>query len=511
MRRIPLLCCLFGVLAGCRDGGGGITDIDSGFVAGQAFLDRNGNGVVDGDGDGPAAGVAAALVLDASSDTIARGTTRADGTFLMANVPAGVYRLVAHRGTLGDSVEVQEIKEERLSVIARDTARSTIIVGFPIVSVAAARDTEAGRRVIVTGIALNSREAFGDSTVHVLDATGAMVLARVTGAVAAGDSVRFLGSAATRLGQPVLTSVTASVIRAGAGVQDPDSISTTLARTAAEGALDAHQVHVGGEIVGSETLPTSDVLLTIDDGTGSVQVLFDRDVTFNPGPYVPGALLDATGVLVPVEDGTWQLKPRSADDVTATFPTVTIPEARALPAGRTVYVRGIALNSWVTFGDSTVHVASASVAIRVIRVPPSSVFAGDSIRLLGTTAVRNGQPVLTGQSSAVLRSAVGLPPGDSLSTAVAGTADGGVRDAHQAVVAGTVSAIEQTPQGDLRLTIDDGTGPLVIVLDQSVGFASGAFSVGNSLRAGGVLLPSSTGTTWELKPRTVGEVSASGS
>lgn len=68
--------------------------------------------------------------------------------------------------------------------------------------------------------------------------------------------------------------------------------------------------------------------------------VLDANASFNVAPCEPGALLRATGVPVPDRNGSWQLKPRSAPDVTATNPTVTVTETRALPVGKTVYVAG---------------------------------------------------------------------------------------------------------------------------------------------------------------------------
>jgi hypothetical protein len=506
MRRTLIIAACAVLLAGCRDEGG-ITDPEFGTVTGYAFVDRDGDSMFDADEDGIAAGVSASLLLDATGDTVARATARADGTFTMPRIPVGVYRLVASRGVLGDTVEVQRVEAARFSVIARDTVHTTITLGFPAVTVADVRaGMPAGRRVTLRGIALNGRTTFGDSTVHVRDHTGALITARVSGTVSAGDSVRIVGTTSTRNGQPIVTDASAALIRASVGAGTPDSLGTAAAATASGGARDADQVRVAAQIVGSLTLPSGELQITVDDGSGPLSVLFDRDVTFTAGPYVPGALITVSGVLVPSGAGAWTLKPRTADEAVATYPTVSIAEARALAPGRTVYVRARALNSWVTFGDSTVHLADGTLAIRVTRLPPTAIFAGDSVRVLATTAVRNGQPVLTGVSSAILLSGVGLPPIDSVTTAVAAAAAAGARDAHHVAVSGEITAVTQaTPQSEVRLTITDTSGPLTVVLSPAVGFATGPFVVGARTRARGVLVPAASGTAWELKPRTVSE------
>jgi hypothetical protein len=130
--------------------------------------------------------------------------------------------------------------------------------------------------------------------------------------------------------------------------------------------------------------------------------------------------------------------------------------------------------------------------------------------MLGTVTVRNGQPVLIGNAAAVLQASVGLPAHDSVTTAVAASADGDDRDADQVAVSGTISAIETDAAGDLVLTISDGSGDLRVVLDADVGFPTSGYDVGDTMRARGVLVPMPSGTTWELKPRSIGEVVVTG-
>jgi hypothetical protein len=510
MRRTLICSVLAAGLAACDAGPGKITFEDAAVVTGVAYIDRDGDGRMTV-ADAPVPGIAAALLLQATGDTIARATTRQDGTFSMTGVPAGRYRLVAHRGTAGDTLDVLQIDSAQITLAAGDTLTRQIRVGYPLFSVQAARGLPAGRRVTVEGVALNSWSAFGDSTVHLRDATGSIRSVGVVGSVLAGDSIRVLATTGSRNGQPVLAAATAARIVAGVGLEAPDSISTQRAASADGGARDAAQVRVGGLITGSQTLQTGDALLTINDGSGSLDVLFDKDVTFATGAYVPGALLNVAGVLVPTGTGAWQLKPRSAADAAASYPSVTIQQARTLDAGRIVYITGVALNGWVTFGDQTVHVQDPTGALRVIQLPSASIFTGDSIRVLGTLSVRNGQPVLIGSSSAVLLAGVGIGTPDTVSTHTASTAANGVRDAGQVAVSGRITAISTDANGDLLLTIvDSSQTELVVRLDADVGFPTGAYAVDNTIRARGVLVPDATGTRWQLKPRTLNEIAVTG-
>jgi hypothetical protein len=700
MRKLITLSCAL-LIAAC-DGPPGVIDLDrTGVLVGSAYVDRDADGRLS-DPDVPAFGLATALVREASGDTVARAAVRADGSFVMSNVPVGRYRLVARLGTLGDTLEVQKIDSATVSISASDTAEHTIRVGYPTLRSGALRQTPAGRRVIVEGIALNSWATFGDSTihlhdsdgairairvqtstvqagdsirilgvtgvtngrqvladarahllagarglpavdsvstqeaatagsgaradgqvriagalirdttfvagelvlgvddgsgrvevlldrhisfdagawapggtfsgagvlvaatngggwqlkprnrteavltfpttsiadaraaeqgrriviegialnawstfadstVHIFDQTGVIRAVRVTGTnVLAGDSVRMLGTVSTRDQQPVLSNVTASLILRGVAVPVPDSVSTAIAASAAGGTRDAGQVRVRGTIVGTQDLPGGDRILNINDGSGLLRVLLDRDVNFGQGPFVPDVLLTATGLLVPTGTGAWQLKPRFVNDVSSTYPTVTVAEARALPAGKVVYIHGLTLNGRVTFTDGAVHLFDRQDAIRVLGLPSMAVFAGDSVRFLGTVGIRNGQPVLTNASGSALMSGVGVPAPDSLSTADAARARAdttpGALDARLVAISGTIEKIDTIAGGDLRLHVNDGTDTLAVFLDRSIGFAIGAYAKDARLRARGVLVPEASGTKWELKPRTVADV-----
>ena len=68
--------------------------------------------------------------------------------------------------------------------------------------------------------------------------------------------------------------------------------------------LDTDTTTVGGDYVA-----------TVDDGSGAVLVVFDQDAGLTQSVYVPGVVIDATGVLVPDGLGRWVIKPRANADV----------------------------------------------------------------------------------------------------------------------------------------------------------------------------------------------------
>ncbi len=507
MRNAALV--IFALLAGgCSDNGPVSIDDSTGSVRLEAYLDRDASGDRNAP-DAVLAGVRAAVVRQQSGDTVAAGTTGADGSVLLTRIPVGSYRVVATRGVLGDSVEVQEVDAAAVTVTFADTAERVVRLGYSAstMSIADARGSAAGARVAVSGIALNATSTFGDSTVHQRDATGAIRLTGVAPAVAAGDSIRVIGTMGNAAGQAVITEPGIWILRAQAGVPAADSVSTAIAAGAQGGARDAGQVRVAADIVGTQPQQNGDLVIVVNDGSGVLEVVLDDDVAFgSTAAFVPGAILRGQGVLVPTGTGTWRLKPRAAADVSATFPTLTIAEVRALQPGRSAYIHGYALNGRSTFSDGAVHVYDATGAIRVQQFPNTPVLMGDSVRVLGTAGNRFGQPILEGSQVVVLLAGVGLDEPDSVSTAQAATATGNARDADHATVGGTVTAVNSTGGGWL-LTVNDGSGALQVMLDARVGFSATDFAAGDVVRASGVLVSVSNGV-WQLRPRTLDEITS---
>lgn len=378
-------------------------------------------------------------------------------------------------------------------------------IPLPVLSIAAVRALPAGRRVVVVGVALNGSGTFADSTVHLADGSGVIRLTRLRTSVAAGDSVRVQATTAGRDGQPTLDGGTGTAL--GRGFFPTAATLTTLdAASAAGGTRDAELVRVRGAIVSDTVRTATSFVLTASDSSGPLEVQLDRlaDASFQPGSlpgvFVPGNKFDLLGLLAPTGSGTWRLKPRSAVDVTQIpLPVLSIAAARALPAGRRVVVVGVALNGSATLADTTVHLADTSGAIRLTRLR-ASVAAGDSVRVQATTASRNGQPTLDAGSSTALGQGL-FPTAPTLTTLDAATAAGGTRDAQLVVISNATISDTTRVLGNFRLTVSDGSGDLVVQLDQTAGFAvPGLFVPGNAFDVVGVLVPTGTGS-WMLKPR----------
>jgi hypothetical protein len=185
-------------------------------------------------------------------------------------------------------------------------------------TVAEARTQPTGRFVQIRAVALNGRADFGDSSVHIIDATGTIRVISVPGiSIVRADSLLIQGSLETLNGQPVLRAVASpppTVLLQGAPLPAPDSVSTLVASRAVNGTRDADQFRVRGTISAVATAGT-DVLLTISDGSGDLVVRLQPAARFPSGAYQVDDIVRVSGVIVPTAAGTWELKPRSIDEI----------------------------------------------------------------------------------------------------------------------------------------------------------------------------------------------------
>jgi Fibronectin type III domain len=193
-----------------------------------------------------------------------------------------------------------------------------------------------------------------------------------------------------------------------------------------------------------------------------------------------------------------------------TFPSFTLAEARTLPVGTKGFTEGIVLNPRDPFGDGSVHLQVAGTYLRVIGTPRTALFPGDSVRVLGRVAQEAGQAILDEGEPFLLAQQVVLPQALEFTTAAAATADEGLRDAALVRIRDADIVDTATVTGpigrDLRMTVDDGSGPLDLILLELGGFDLSSvdpdsFSVGE---ATGLLVPQRTddgSVLWRLIPR----------
>lgn len=192
-----------------------------------------------------------------------------------------------------------------------------------------------------------------------------------------------------------------------------------------------------------------------------------------------------------------------------TYPRLTIDSARAQPTDTRLFLEGLVLTRWANFGEASLHLRDSTGAIRAVRVQPTTVIPGDSVRLLGSTSVQTGQAIVRDGSVLLLRTGVESPSPDTVSTGAAAGALDGQMDANLVHVdSAVVQDTARNPAGELLLTVDDGTGSVDVVLDRDIQFflQFGDGVIGAALDVTGVLVPSSPGGPWLVKPRATADI-----
>jgi len=321
MRSSPSIVVALSLLAplilGCMGTGEDrVLGIDAtGMVGGLVYFDANGDRAPDV-GDPGVANVRVRLLVSGTQDTVARASSDGNGFFRMIQLPVGSYHIAIDSTSVADSVSVVSIDTTDVTVAPDDTVPVFVAISFPKVSITAARGLAAGEKVFVDGVTLNGRDTFGDQTLHLTDGEAAIRATRVRNAgIFANDSVRLLGRTATDNGQPTLDDVSVFLL-ALTGAPGADVVTSAVAGSADGGRFDAALVEVRTTTI-QDTLTVGDGFqLTVDDGSGPLSVLLDKDVAFGSlTPFVPDAVIDAKGLLVPDGAGAWILKPRTSTDL----------------------------------------------------------------------------------------------------------------------------------------------------------------------------------------------------
>lgn len=339
MRAISLvvIACGAGLAAACGNAGENrVLAIQStGRVDGLVYLDRDGDGAPNF-ADTVLAGVGIRLVAAGTIDTVARTTTDAQGGFVMTGIVVGHYVLVVDTATVGDSVQVLSIDTSAVSLTRADSTETVDIrIGFPRVTIAQARLLPLGLKAFIEGVAL-TRElcaglscsfTFGDSTLHIADATGAIRATRVKNifppGITLGDSIRLLAARASDPAGPAIWDNGKPIVFNSGPLAAPTVVTNAQARTANGGLLDAALVRIVGDtIVDTATVAfDGDSLFQLRtfDGSDTLRVLLDSSFAIAKSAwsaFAPGQVKAITGVLIPVSAGAWILKPRQAVDIT---------------------------------------------------------------------------------------------------------------------------------------------------------------------------------------------------
>jgi hypothetical protein len=230
-----------------------------------------------------------------------------------------------------------------------------------------------------------------------------------------------------------------------------------------------------------------------------------------PDPAFMGDSLEITG-LTPQEAVVLPSR-TTVVSMGLSFPERSIPEIVVSPPGRRLFTRGVALTPPGALGGGVLHLRADGRAVRATQVPSITYAVGDTVLVLGRTQQLSGRIVLSQATSARrIRDGLPAPAPIPVSSAVAATAQGGVRDAELVVVAGAQILQTSTAFGEVTATVTDGSGPLVVRFPTGflLTLRVDSLVVGTVLEPRGVLVPAPSGPGWELRPRIAADVGIPG-
>lgn len=327
MRRyLTVLALTLVALTACTNAGDNLTPrtLPQGFLAVIVYFDRDGSHTATTN-DTAFVGARVALVAPGGHDTLRVGTTDVTGQVFFDSLPVGSYRVTVDRHSLNDSIglvspDTQTVRLTNQVTSTIDSLHQGVVVrfGYNEVSLAQARAMTAGRRVLVRGRVAAPLQTYHDSSAFIFDTSGAL---RVTGARPrsgsagnlVGDSVLVIGTTGQRSGQGVLQNGIFFTYANGPNLL-PQIITVAEARTARAGTLDAVLIQIGTVKITDTLTVGPDFIVTVADPADlSSTVKIHLDQLLNPPttPFALGRTGTFRGVLVPVGDGTWVVRPRS--------------------------------------------------------------------------------------------------------------------------------------------------------------------------------------------------------
>jgi hypothetical protein len=318
LRLIPLVLLAWG----CQDFSDSVLVFPTGGdVEVRAFMDANGNGAREG-GEPPVSGLPVSIRHWNAAAPVDFGVTDAEGVARLVQVGLGTFRVDISPSFLSDTLVLVQSLDAPIDAPITVRADTTVIlqvgVAYPFVDLRQLQGHPPGRRVFSSGIVLNTREAFGDGVVHLQLDTVAIRATRVDRVgLGVGDSVRIVGRTRIQDGRMTLDSATVFSLAGGVVLVLPADVTSSSAASAGGGRLDARLVQVREALITAARAQGDDWLVTANDGTGPVDVVFRDYLLFDRTALVTGnTLIRATGLLRPVPGGgRWQLFPRGGGDI----------------------------------------------------------------------------------------------------------------------------------------------------------------------------------------------------
>ncbi len=369
------------------------------------------------------------------------------------------------------------------------------------ISMAVARALPDGSSATVAGVALTASD-FSEGGGYIDDGSGGIAVLMADGTFERGARLVVGGTIDDRYAQRTLRSSAAELTAIGTGPEPtPARVATGAVGEPTEGRL----VSVSGEILAAPTPLSGGLAFDVDDGTGAVRVLVGTATAIETNAWSRGATLTLVGVVgqrdssgtgaagyrvqprdpadivqisspaTPTPSPTQSVNPTPAPTISPTSSATPQPSgspspgnlasiaaARAASTGTRLRIRGIVTmgNGLLEAGSAVVQDSSAGILIR-LGDEAGRIRRGEQVELTGTRSTKSGMLSLRVTEPPGHRVAATEPAPVSLRTGSAG-------EEHEARLIKVRAAIATTPRrssaGSLSFDLDDGSGPLHVVV-----------------------------------------------
>ena len=492
------------------------------------FRDENDDDLYDPVADTTLAGFQALLFAgnDTTGVAIESITVDSTGLAVFENVAQGAYTILV-RPIVGAEVTDSTIA---VNVVADET--TFLLVEFTggdaIATIAQARALPLGSTVTVEGVVTAGTGVYSSTTAYFQDGTAGIVLFLGSSPFSTldlqiGDSIRVTG----------VTSAFSQEMQLGGGaaleVEILGDVAPRASRTVTVSDILANLYQ--GELVTVNAL-TIDSLpgtptgtnwnLRAHDATGSFIVFFDTDAGIHSSTFAVGQVWNITGEATSF-NALREIKPRSAADIVLTSNpggTMSIATARALPNGQVATVTGVVTagpQPDTVFSGSSFYLQDNTGGILIFcggtgGTPCTTIGAGDSVTVTGTTAVFSGEEQLTGSASQTLTLTEHAAGTIATPVAIDAADVNSGRFQGRLARADSVTVISKTGEGgNVTLVVEDPFGQFQVFIDTDTGLTGANFTIGSRYRLVGILasfVPAGQPIQYQLKPRSAADVTA---
>lgn len=388
----------------------------------------------------------------------------------------------------------------------------------PALTIAAARSLPIGSVATIEGDSLTG-SAFTEGGGYVADATGGIAVIVDGAAFERGQRVRLRGTLDDRYAQRTLRVNAADMSVTGIGAGS----SAVIASTGAIGeSHEAKLVRIQGHIAGPATALSGGLAYNVDDGSGVVRVVIGTETGISTDGWATDIGVTVVGVVGQRDSsgtGTagYRVQPRDPADVTlgtappptaspssapggpgltpspspASDSVMTIAQARGATKNTRLTLRGVVTLGSGVLNAETAVVQDATGAILVrLGGEAGGLELGELVEIAGTRSTKSGmESVRTSVAPRRLGSAAPPTP-RSLRTGDAAE----TLEAHLVIVRGAVVAsARKSSSGSVSFELDDGSGPLRVVVGAGVGADHASMSAGTWMEVRGVLGQETTG------------------